>query len=108
MSASSVGGILCILGLLQWTLKYFFHIDSREYPDGPRPLAFFGNAFTLRRLQSHTDRELMNIAQKWGDMCLLWAASYPVLIINTAQVAKELLLDVMRYPTISRLCRRIC
>ena len=100
MSALNVGGVLCILGLLQWMLKFIFCNSNYRYPSGPRPLAFFGNVLILRRLQSYPDRELMEIARKWGDMCLLWAARYPILIINKAQVAKELLVDVMRYPVI--------
>ena len=68
--------------------------SNYEYPRGTRPLVFFGNVLILRRLQSYPDRELMKIARKWGDSCLIWAARYPILMINKAQVATELLVDV--------------
>lgn len=89
-----LGGILCCLGLLQRILKSIFRSTGKRFPDGPTPLGVLGNIFTLRRLQSSPDRELTSIARRWGDICMLWAARYPILIVNKPQVAKELLVDV--------------
>lgn len=88
------GGLVCLLGLAQWTWKSMLYNGRHRYPDGPRPLAIFGNVSVLKRLQLHPDRELMSIARRWGDICLLWAGRYPMLLINKPQIAKELLVDV--------------
>lgn len=91
---SILGGFLFILGLIQWLLKSLLHASTDRYLDGSRPLSIFGNIFILKRLQSSPDRELVRIARNWGDTCLLWAAQYPMLIVNKPKVAKELLVDV--------------
>lgn len=91
-------GMLCLLGVTQWAIKYLLRCDTDRYPGGPRPLGIFGNVSILTRLQSCPDRELMSIARSWGDTCMLWAARYPMLILNKPQVVKELLVDV-RTPT---------
>ena len=105
MGAFTIGGILCILGLCQWTLKSLLRTGSKRYSDGPRPLGIFGNVVLLRRLQFYPDQVLINIARIWGDTCLLWAARYPMLIVNKPQVAKELLVDVTCCPTTSYPCQ---
>jgi len=95
MSAFEIfSGMLCLLGVTQWALKYLLRCGSNRYPDGPRPLGIFGNVLILNRLQSCPDRELMSIARSCGDTCMLWAARYPMLILNKPHVVKELLVDV--------------
>jgi hypothetical protein len=89
-----LGGLFCLLGLAHWTWKSMLCSDHDRYPEGPRPLGIFGNVSILKRLQVCPDRELMSIARRWGDTCLLWAGRYPMLIINKPQIAKELLVDV--------------
>jgi hypothetical protein len=88
------GGIFCLLGLAQLIWKSMLCNGRDRYPDGPKPLGIFGNISVLKRLQFYPDRELMSIARRWGDTCLLWAAGYPMLIVNKPQIAKELLVDV--------------
>ena len=101
MNACRIGVILCVLGVLQWTLKSVLRHGSYRYPVGPKPWGVLGNFIILRRLQSQPDRELMRIARRWGDLCLLWAAQYPMLIINKPRIAKELLANVTSNPTLS-------
>lgn len=91
---TTLSGVLCFLGLLQWLLKWILGTRGQKYPDGPTPLGVFGNIFALKRLQHSPDRELMGMSRVWGDTCLVWAARYPILIVNKPQVVKELLVDV--------------
>lgn len=101
MSAFKTGGIMCILGLIQWALKYILRSGSSRYPEGPKPWGPFGNFLILRRLQCYPDQELRSIARSWGDTCMLWAAQYPMLIVNKPQVAKDLLVDVLSDPVMA-------
>ncbi len=91
---TAFSGVLCFLGILQSLLKLLLRTNDERYPDGPTPLGIFGNIFALKRLQHCPDRALRGLSRVWGDTCLLWAARYPILIINKPQVAKELLVDV--------------
>lgn len=100
MGAFTIGGFFCLLAIVQWVLKRMSNAAVKGYPDGPKPLGIFGNAFLLKRLQSCPDRELASIARDWGDICMIWAARFPILIINKPNVAKELLVDVRSYPTV--------
>ena len=88
------GGILLIIQAAKWMLKPASRRKIDEYPDGPRSLGVLGNLFTLRRLQIQPERELMSIARKWRDTCLLWAGKFPILIVNKPKAVKELLVDV--------------
>ncbi|KAI4111224.1 MAG: hypothetical protein LQ339_000685 [Xanthoria mediterranea] len=90
---TTLSGVLCLLGFLQWLLKLALCTSDKRYPDGPNPLGIFGNIFTLKRLLHSPDHELMKMSRTWGDTCMVWAARYPILVVNKAQVAKELLVD---------------
>ena len=68
--------------------------DRSRYPNGPRPLGLLGNVLTFITLQSEPDKELTRIRHRWGNICMLWHGSGPVIIINTPKAAKELLNDV--------------
>ncbi|KAL8704537.1 MAG: hypothetical protein Q9201_002311 [Fulgogasparrea decipioides] len=94
MTVFTISGALCLLGLAQWVIKRLLRVVSDEYPAGPKPLGIFGNVFHLKRLQSCPDKELMSIARKWSDTCMIWAAQYPILILNKPHAVKELLVDV--------------
>ena len=104
MDTFRIASFFCILGIFQWTLKSILRNTSRKFPHGPTPLGLFGNIFVLRRLQFYPDQELISLARKWGDLCLLWAARFPILIVNKPQVVKELLVDVSRGLTLSLSC----
>jgi hypothetical protein len=68
--------------------------DRSKYPNGPMPLGMLGTVSTLLRLQSDPDKELLRLRERWGNICMLWFGSGPVIIINTPKAAKELLNDV--------------
>ena len=74
--------------------------DQGKYPNGPKPLGFLGNFFTLYKLQSNPDRELLSLARRFGDFCMLWYGSNPVVIINTPKAARDLLTEVLRTQTV--------
>lgn len=70
----------------------FSFLDERpKLPDGPRRLAFLGNVFTLSRMHTSPDRELLQIAQRWGDICMLWCGLTPVIVVNSPKAAYELM-----------------
>jgi hypothetical protein len=95
-------GILVFLQVIRRILKPTIHKKTDKCPNGPRSLGILGNIFTLRRLQIQPERELMGIARKWKDTCMLWAGQFPILIVNKPQAAKELLVEV-RYSSIYHL-----
>lgn len=68
--------------------------ERPKLPDGPRRLAFLGNVATLSRLHRNPDQELLRIAQKWGDICMLWCGVTPTIIVNTPKAAYELMTNV--------------
>lgn len=94
LSYSLFFGILLLLPVALWILKPDHRDHAVKYPNGPRSLGILGNPFSLRRLQTHTDRELIDIARTWKDVCLLWLGLFPILIVNKPQAVKELLVDV--------------
>lgn len=94
LNSSLSFGIIFLLPLVFCILKPKQRNQTAKYPDGPRSLGILGNPFDLRRLQIQTDRELIRIAQKWNDMCLMWLGLFPILIVNKPQAVKDLLVDV--------------
>lgn len=89
--------IIVLLPLTLWMLKPNHRNHTAKYPDGPRSLGILGTTWALRRLQIHTDRELISIARKWKDVCLLWLGLFPILIVNKPKAVKDLLVDVHTY-----------
>lgn len=81
--------------------------EQTKYPNGPRPLGFLGNFFTLSRLLSSPDQELLSLARRFGDLCMLWYGSNPVMIINTPRAARDLLTEVCRTPKPLFSCREL-
>lgn len=80
--------------------------EQTKYPNGPRPLGFLGNCFTLSRLLSSPDQELLSLARRFGDVCMLWYGSNPVIIVNTPKAARDLLTEVCCTRT-ALSCRRL-
>lgn len=62
--------------------------------NGPAPFPLVGNIKTLKRLQDDPDGELGRLKSEWGPIYTLWFGTSPVLIVNSPQVAKELLNEV--------------
>ena len=84
-----------ILAALWVFISSFLYSDTK-FPKGPRPFYILGNFISLMRLQAQPDQELLRIARKWGDICMLWYGSNPVVIVNTPRAAKDLLNDVCK------------
>lgn len=61
------------------------------YPRGPRSYPILGNPGFMSRLSRNADGELLELAQKYGAICMLWFGSNPILVINTAKAAHELM-----------------
>lgn len=69
--------------------------DRTKYPNGPKPPGVLGNYFTIAKSQSYPDQELLSLASRFGDVCMLWYGSNPVMILNTPKVARELLAQIL-------------
>ncbi|KAG6014395.1 hypothetical protein E4U54_005391 [Claviceps lovelessii] len=96
-SYSLFGLGLCILSA--YLVSYLQHVlcpeepdaDRTRYPPGPTPWPLVGNLFFFGKLLKNPDRELVALAHRYGGTCMLWFGSKPVLIINKAEDAEELL-----------------
>lgn len=81
--------IISILLAAAWSA-----IEPREivpYPNGPRSFPILGNLWFMSRLWKNADGELLNLARKYGGMCMLWFGSKPILVINKTKDALELM-----------------
>lgn len=61
------------------------------YPRGPRSYPLLGNLFFMSKLFRNADGELLKLAHKYGPICMLWFGSSPILVINKAKAAHELM-----------------
>lgn len=61
------------------------------YPRGPRPYPILGNLYFMSKLSRNADGELLKLAHKYGAICMLWFGSNPILVINKAKAAHELM-----------------
>lgn len=90
----SLRGVSIYLGILGVVLFVILRSSRNRYARGPRPFPVFGNFGTLRKLHKNPDQTLMQIRKQWGNMCMLWYGSSPVLIVNSPKVVRELLNEV--------------
>lgn len=86
-------GILFISGS---SFVPFLCNEQTKYSNGPRSLGFLGNFFTLSRLLSSPDQELLSLARRFGDVLHVVVWLDPVMIINTPRAARDLLTEVWR------------
>lgn len=84
----------CSGSVLLRSLVVMLPYRRKKYPKGPWPIGFLGDVFTLLRLHSSPDQELLRLARQFGDICMLWYGSNPVIIINTPRAARDLLTEV--------------
>lgn len=82
----------CALVLLLFS--WFFLTGTSGYHDGPMPIPLLGNLATVRQLRKDPETTLLMLRERWGDLCMLWFGSQPVLIVNSARAAKEMLDEV--------------
>lgn len=80
---------------------------STNGPPGPKPWPVVGNLFFLARLFKSPEERLIDIAKKYGSLCMLWFGSSPVLVINTAEDIKQLL-DKVRSTSLRSQMVTIC
>ena len=71
--------------------------QGKIYPLGPKPLPLLGNYFTISKLQTDADGELRRLARRFGEVCMLWYGSNPVVIVSTPKAARDLLVEVCTY-----------
>ena len=81
-------------GLLLLFIISTFQRSRHRYPQGPRPLPIFGNVGFLKNLHTDPDRQLLQLRDRWGSMCMLWYGSSPVIIVNGPKAAREMLNEV--------------
>ncbi|KAI1080918.1 cytochrome P450 [Whalleya microplaca] len=61
------------------------------YPQGPEPWPILGNLIDLLKIFKNPDGELLKMAKKYRSVVMMWLGSQPVLIINNAKDAKDML-----------------
>ena len=94
--SSTIGlALCCALGLLLLLPSVRRASGPLTYPNGPKPLPLLGNIISLRSLYANLDRGLLDLKNKWGDVCMLWYGSSPVLLINSPKAAREFLNEVL-------------
>ena len=81
-------------GLLLLFIISTFQNSRHRYPKGPRPFPILGNVGILRNLHADPDRQLLQLRDRWGSMCMLWYGSSPVIIVNSPKTAREMLNEV--------------
>ena len=81
-------------GLLLLFIISTLQKPRHRYPKGPRPFPILGNVGILRNLHTDPDRQLLQLRDRWGSMCMLWYGSSPVIIVNGPKAARELLNEV--------------
>lgn len=62
-----------------------------SYPNGPATIPFVGSIVAFAKLQRRPDQELVRIAKRYGDLCMLWFGSNPVIIVSSPKTAKDLM-----------------
>ena len=82
--------LISILLAAAWSALDF---EPREipYPNGPRSVPILGSLWFMSRLWRNANGELLNLARKYGGMCMLWFGSRPILVISKTKDALELM-----------------
>jgi hypothetical protein len=68
--------------------------DGVSYPRGPEPWPLLGNLVHFSKISKRPDRELLKLAKQYGGLTMMWLGFHPILIINKARDAKNLLDNV--------------
>ena len=55
---------------------------------------------TVPNLWGFSATFFLSLARRFGDFCMLWYGSNPVVIINTPKAARDLLTEVLRTQTV--------
>ncbi|KAI6176304.1 hypothetical protein M3Y97_00783700 [Aphelenchoides bicaudatus] len=79
--------LLILFGVfLYWNL---FH-KRRNYPRGPTPLPFFGNALSLSKYHGDLDVQFIEWQKKFGDIFTIWIGETPFVMVNGYNKVVEL------------------
>lgn len=84
-----VAVVISVLLAAAWTA-----ITGRNkfpYPRGPRSYPILGSLWFMSKLSRNADGELLKLAHQYGEVCMLWFGSSPILVINKAKAAHELM-----------------
>ncbi|KAF3026723.1 hypothetical protein E8E14_014759 [Neopestalotiopsis sp. 37M] len=71
--------------------------DRSTHLEGPKPWPLLGNFVSFSKILRNPDAELRKFAQRYGPTAMMWLGSQPVLVINSAREAKELLDNVINH-----------
>ncbi|KAK4203561.1 cytochrome P450 [Triangularia verruculosa] len=82
--------------VLVWYYRYTLLCPQKktthpQYPNGPIPLPFVGNIWTIHKLNVDAEKTCRSLGSKYKDLCMLWYGSSPALLVNSPQAAHDLL-----------------
>ena len=86
-----LGQVVGFVGIALCVLYSFLSYRKYKYPTGPQTLPLIGNYFSLAKLQANPEKELVRLKNKYGEICMLWFGSSPVIILSSPRIAKELM-----------------
>ncbi|XP_007233161.3 cytochrome P450 2B4 [Astyanax mexicanus] len=80
-------GLALVGGLVSLVLLEIFRLNSfiSRSPPGPKPMLFVGNLPQFMKEKMNFIRSM----PKYGEMCSLYLGRKPTIVLNTAQIAKE-------------------
>lgn len=64
--------LLVVVIFLHWHLVH----KRKNYPNGPVPLSFFGNALTLSKYHGDLDKILIKWQEEFGNIHTIWASLF--------------------------------
>ncbi|KAL0356323.1 UNVERIFIED_CONTAM: cytochrome [Sesamum radiatum] len=81
--------LLCLLGLISlYFIAKWLHKPRKKLPASPPKLPILGN---LHQLSALTHRSLQSLGRKYGPLMLLHFGSRPVIIVQSADAASEIM-----------------
>uniref|UniRef100_A0A7E4W8B1 CYtochrome P450 family n=1 Tax=Panagrellus redivivus TaxID=6233 RepID=A0A7E4W8B1_PANRE len=79
-----MGLFLVALGLLAVYLIHFYFIRRRQFPPGPIPLPFIGNAYSF--ISTPMDTCFQKWKDEYGDIMTFWLGDTPIVSIHDSKV----------------------
>lgn len=70
-------------------------ISWGRYPKGPLFLPVVGNLWVIFKLNIRPEKTCLALAERYGDICMLWYGTAPAVVINSPRAANELLCKVI-------------
>lgn len=88
---ASIFGVVLSLVIVLVSLSFWRGTSGKKYPAGPKPWPVIGNMLLFSKIIKDSDKTLISIAKEFGDFCMLWLLSQPVLFVAKLADANELL-----------------